>query len=222
MQENFLKNEQIVKALRKSISEARFARYLGESNGDQVMALRLYHWNSLLSQSLYLPLQMWEITLRNKLNYFLTWKYNQKWPYDERCIRQLARPEEKRLTEAKQRQKQRRGVDPVPTDALVADLSIGFWAALLTKSYDVPYVWRATLDRIFPHEPKIGRDNASALCDRLVDLRNRVAHHEAIYHLDLEARWKDLNRIIAAMCDGTGAYAQSACPFEEILKARPT
>ncbi len=223
MQEKFLHNKELVDALRASLSDARFARYLADCGGKEVAALKLYHWNAQASQAFYLPLQMWEVALRNRLNRFLIWKYNDKWPYDSRCIRNLAGPEQRRLEETKQRQAQKRGVDPVPTDALVADLSVGFWSGLLLKSYEVPYAWRpnANLVRIFPHDPKIGRENASEICERLLVLRNRIAHHEAIYQFDLADRWNDLQRILAAMCSGTAEYAKSECRVDEVIAAKP-
>jgi hypothetical protein len=221
MQEDFFKDEQIINALCKTISEPRLARYLDMGNGDKISAIKLYHWNALLSQSLYFPLQMWEVSLRNKLNYFLIWKFNKAWPYNDRCRRQLSGAETRRLDEVKIRQSQLRGINPVPTDPIVADLSSGFWAALLTAKYDVPFVWRYNLPRIFPNEAGITRHAASEICDNLVDLRNRIAHHEAILHLDLPARWAELYRLLNAMCGGAHHYAMSGCTFQDLWAHRP-
>jgi hypothetical protein len=37
---------------------------------------------------------------------------------------------------------------------------------------------RYNLARIFPKEPTITREDASTLCNGLLDLRSRVAHHD--------------------------------------------
>jgi hypothetical protein len=221
MQEDFLKNEQIVKELRRSLTESRIARYLRDSKGDIINALRLYHWNSLLSQSLYLKMQIYEIALRNRINYFLVWKYGPSWPYNEKFIRQLLFEESSKLQRSKDYQKKRRSLDPVPTDPIVADLSIGFWSGLFARSYEVPFGWVTNLGRVFPNEADLPRRVVSAMCGDVADLRNRVAHHEPIYQLDLEARWNDLRRLTLALCGGAHAYAQAVCDFPTVFESRP-
>lgn len=221
MQAIFLDNEEAIKAFRKTISEARFSRYLKMADGDAEHALELYHWNAKLSQSLYLPLQMWEISLRNKLNNFLIWKSNSKWPYDSRVVRNLKSNEVRRLQATISREAQRRKVGIVPTDAIVADLSAGFWVALLTKGYDVPFAWRYNLARIFPNDPSPDRQAISSSCDQLLDLRNRIAHHEPILHLPLADLRSSAEGLISAMCSSALQYSNSACTFANVWAARP-
>ena len=74
----------------------------------------------------------------------------------------------------------------VTTDAIVADLSAGFWGSLLTRRYDVRFTWRYNLGRIFPNAAGLTRGAVWPICDGLLDLRNRVAHHKPIFHLPLE------------------------------------
>ena len=75
MQAIFLEDEQNVKAFISALSKPRLTKYLQHTNGGEREALLLYHWNSQLSQALYLPLQSWEIVLRNKINNFFIYKY---------------------------------------------------------------------------------------------------------------------------------------------------
>lgn len=221
MQGVFESNEEAVKDFRRSISEARFARYLKAGNGDQLLAIKLYHWNALLSQSMYLPLQMWEIALRNKLNQFLIWKYNQSWPYDQRALRTFTRNDNRRLQETKDRFDPQRLARQVPTDAIVADLSAGFWVSLVTKSYDIPFSWRYNLSRILPYADGLDRASVSTMSDRLLDLRNRVAHHEPILHFDLPLMRTDVATMVKGMCNTTSAYLDSSCTFQTVWAAKP-
>lgn len=222
MQAEFLKDEQKVKSFRASLSEARIARYINEAEGDFSKAVQLYNWNALLSQSLYIPMQMWEVSLRNRLNSFLIWKYNDNWPYDARLTRNLKKNEQRRLTATIERQRQQRKIQNIPLDPIVADLSAGFWVGLLTSSYDVPFVWRYNLPRVFPkYAAGFRREDAGSICDGLLDIRNRIAHHEPIYHRDILNRWAGLQGILSAMCDGAAEYAISNCSFEKIYDARP-
>ena len=66
----------------------------------------------------------------------------------------------------------------VPVEAIVADLSAGFWVSLLNSGYEVPFVWRHNLGRVCPNEPHASQKEISDLSNELLGFRNRVAHHE--------------------------------------------
>ena len=222
MQDFLALPDEIVKSMVKSLSAPRFGRYLATCGDVERDALVLYQWNALVSQSLYVYIQCWEVCLRNKLNEFLTWKYNEAWPYDDaRAVRNLKGDDQRRLREAKERQERERDIPTAPTSVVVADLSAGFWVSLLSTKYDVPYVWRYNLARIFPHEKGLTRDVAWDRCDAALTLRNRIAHHEPIYHLDLLDYHEKLQKSVAAMCEGTSAFAEASCTFKQVIKARP-
>jgi hypothetical protein len=104
---------------------------------------------------------------------------------------------------------------------IVADLSAGFWVSQLSGSYEVPYSWRYNLGRVFPHDKALEIKTAWTLCDGLLTLRNRVAHHEPIFHLPLDERHRDLQRMVAAMCRATYAFAEATCSFRAVWGARP-
>lgn len=214
MQEHFLNSEQLREAFVSSLSAERFATYRNIAKGNQIIAINLYKCNSDLSLSLWPLLQLWEICLRNKLNDFLCWKYSYLWCYDElQAIRQLKRNDQRRLLKARNRQERAREVKQAPLGAIIADLSPGFWVSLLGKSYEVPFAWRYNLSRIFAYDDALSRELAWSICDNLLKLRNRIAHHEPILNLPLEQRHVDLSRIVAAMCPGTAAYSRSFCTF---------
>lgn len=221
MQAIFLGNEERVKSFRATVSEARFGRYLKQADGDPFHAIDLYYWNAQLAQCLYLPLQTWEIAFRNRLNQFLIWKYKHEWPYSEVLLRTLKGNERHRLNEAKERQEDGRKVRRAPTDAIVADLSAGFWVALLKPGYDFPFTWRYNLSRIYPHAKGLDREALYLSSDALLDLRNRVAHHEPVLHLDLPSLHGSLMTAIAEMCPAVMAYSEAACNFREVWNLRP-
>jgi len=224
MQTFFLEDEQDVNAFKLTLSDARLTSYLRTTNGDQKGAINLYYWNTILAMSLYQSLQMWEIALRNKLNQFLCWKFNTNWPFDERrAVRQLAGAEKRKLREAVARLQDSNNGQLVTTGAVVADLSAGFWVSLLGSAYDIPFSWRYNLVRkIFPNDETLDRDQASEICGKLLDLRNRVAHHEPIHHLDVQARKTDIDRLLKAMCPVAEKFAKTGCAFDVVWAARPT
>jgi hypothetical protein len=140
MQENFLPDRNLEPALMASLSAARLGRYLKDSGGNRPSALRLYDWNVRLSQSLYVRLQIWEITLRNRMNGFLSEKFGKDWPHRS-VVSQLRKSDLDRLRTSVLHQKNRRGLDLPTTDMNVADLSAGFWVAMFAQRYSRMFGW---------------------------------------------------------------------------------
>ncbi|WP_156311702.1 hypothetical protein [Methylobacterium platani] len=205
-----------------SLSRPRFNRYLAETESDRARALSLYGWNSQLSKEFYTYLQAWEICLRNRINEFLIHRYGGSWPYDAAGLgRQLARIDKERLSQARDRQERLRCRAPASLPAIVPDLSAGFWVSQLSKHYEIAHVWRRNLAQIFPHDRVLDRPAAWGICDEMLTLRNRIAHHEPIFHLPLEQRYRDLQRIVAALCPGTHAFAEAHSNFRMVWHARP-
>ena len=222
----FENNQQNLEHFKKAISISRFGTYLMHSQQDDMMAVRLYHWNAQLSQSLYLYLHGWEICLRNKLNAFLAWKYNtQEWAFNDRCLRQFPAKDRAKVEETKLRQQQARKTKNVTTAAIVADLSAGIWVSLISAHTEVPFGMRGrpgdNLYRIFPNAKNITRKEYWSMCDDILALRNRVAHYEPVLHLDLEARFKDMQTIVGAICPTSRSFFDTACEFDKVFKARP-
>jgi hypothetical protein len=110
----------------------------------------------------------------------------------------------------------------VPTDAIVADLPGGFWVGLLSRPYDVPFAWRYNLGRhICSNEPTLQRREAHNICCALLDLRNRIAHHEPIYHWSLGQIREHADRMLGAMCTATNDFTRLACTFEDVWNSPP-
>tara|TARA_R110002124_G_scaffold285909_1_gene465326 strand:+ start:593 stop:1294 length:702 start_codon:yes stop_codon:yes gene_type:complete len=217
----FLEDEDRVNAFINSVSKPRLSKYLQESGGKNALALQLYHWNAKLSQSLYLPLQSWEIVLRNRMNEFFIYKYNDKWPTNAQANRNFAGNDRNRLSETINRLTRAAGTQPT-TDQIVADLSAGFWVSQFGRNYEAQYGWRNNLKyRIFVNDHSIDRQTADEICNDLLDLRNRVAHHEPIFHLPLDNWRSDLDFILRAMCPSTADYMASACSFKDVWNEKP-
>jgi hypothetical protein len=159
---------------------------------------------------------MWEIALRNRINDFLIYKYGSRWPFNQRLTRNLKSADRTRLDEAINRQAQQRGVRWPSTDSIVADLSAGFWVSLLTKSYDVPFSWRYNITRVFPNCGQPNRESLWQACDRLLKIRNRVAHHEPIFHFVMPDMCNDLETIIGYLCQHAKKYVTLNSDLQKI------
>ncbi len=82
---------------------------------------------------------------------------------------------------------QRENRQPTP-ERVIAGLSFGFWTNLLSKFYEDPrtdlLLWPNRLSVVFPGAPfgpGIGRRYIEEQFIRIRELRNRLAHHEAIW-----------------------------------------
>lgn len=209
-------------------------RYVNACSGDLEAALALYVWNARISQAFYLPIQIWEICLRNQMNRFLCRQFmGGGWPYNDlKAVRRLSGSDRQRLEDARKRQEAAHSVAQAPTDAIVADLSAGFWVSMLTRSYEARFKWRWQLPLVFPNAPANWRDKAAKTpqwdhaaahrpCDRLLTLRNRIAHHEPIFDLDLQQRHDDAVLTIGAMSAAAANYQADYCTVKDVLAERP-
>lgn len=223
MQDRFSLTNDALENVIKTISYPRLSKYRQYGGNDNRRAYHLYRWNTGLSQHLYLPIQAWEIAYRNALAGFLHWKYGRDWPYDARLQRQLGREESAKLATAIGRQRQQRSVQRPETGQIVADLTSGFWVALLSKRYEIPFALRpgGNLGRILPSSGPLSRAHAWERMNNLRDLRNRIAHHEPIFHLDLDKRWRELQEALAWLCTDSAFAVRHACAFEDLWANRP-
>ena len=167
-------------SLLQSISESRFGPYRqpGDSAAD---GLARYLWNVALGESLYPVLQSLEVALRNSIHDAAAQAFGEAHWFDTIPVAQETRI----LTVAAARLRQANKT-PRPDD-LVAALPLGFWVNLFYSRYEQK-LWPRLLKEVFPYIPAgIRRRNyISQRLNPIRHLRNRVFHHEPIWH------WPDL------------------------------
>lgn len=167
-------------------SQERLNGYLNHvtCNQNKENALAAYSWNLELSQSLYPALQILEISLRNSLNQAIKNHFNTENWFD---LSFLHPREKKQITQVTEDLKKRNKTKE--PGRIVAELSFGFWTSLFDIRYEHGQIlWPKLFKLMFPHLPKSQKNRAhlSKELNRIRFLRNRVFHHEPIWH------WKDL------------------------------
>src|SRR4051794_37736918 len=75
-----------------ALSLERFNRYIAWAGGDRARALELYTLNARLSESLYIPLQMLEVALRNRIHTVMTEALHEAWFRDEKFLQGERQP----------------------------------------------------------------------------------------------------------------------------------
>ncbi len=193
---------QLCIALQNSLSVARLSKYRAAANGNLPRALALYEHNMRLSETFYTPLQCLEICLRNTMHDALTAAYGAAW-YAEPSLDLSAGI---RTHIAKAERELGRGHHPAVQGTVVAELSFGVWVALLSTGYDAT-LWRRALAPSFRVNGRsLRRDIVHGRMNALRRFRNRVAHHEPIFHKNLSGVHTELIEAIGWMCPVTATW----------------
>jgi DNA polymerase III delta prime subunit len=207
---NLTHSPQRLNALERLLTRQRLTYYLELSHGDIAEAIRLYELNTRLSAMFYGPVQGMEVLVRNAINEQLIAKFGEDW-HELQAIR-LDYPQQDDV---------RRAIADVDGElnngAVVAKLSLGFWAALLNTTNDNE-IWRKAAYSAFPHRPKgTERKTIHGALNSIRRLRNRIAHHEKILHRDLTADHKTILEIAGWICPETSAWIASLSTFDASL-----
>lgn len=175
-----------IEQLTLALSRERLASYRGSSAqpaSDASMLVR-YAWNTMLSESLYPSLQMLEVGLRNTIHNAMTREFGREDWFDKPDLLRHHHDLDAIRSAKAALTRQRKSHDAF---RVVAEVKFGFWTSLLDKRYERA-LWQKLLKTTFPHVPRSMRTRKvlSVRFNALRELRNRVFHHEPIWH------WQDL------------------------------
>jgi hypothetical protein len=213
MSREFTYTAEQLRAVESTLSAERLGEYLRRADGNAERAVRLYEDNTALSEAMYGVLQGFEVPLRNAMHFTIVGAIGKEDWYDRLTFRPL---------EAKHIQKAKDSIlhsgNSVTSGRMVAELTFGFWVALVTKHY-VNELWIPYLHRAFRHK-RIGRGAAHQRLDEIRSLRNQVAHHQCILHRDLEDDYIKILGTLAWICPATAQRVRETTRFEQRFKER--
>lgn len=181
------------------LTPERLTRYLAATSGDTKRAIDLYVWNTAISSAFYGPLQTLEVGLRNGLHAALCTSFGPTW-HDAPAFLALDTPDGLASDIQKAKDDLLERGKPVDTPHLVAILTFGFWAQLTSSRFETD-LWLPCLHRAFPNyiaveKQSLRRSPISKKIKKLNDFRNRIAHHEPIFHYTLVNRYE----LILSLC----------------------
>lgn len=165
--------------LKRGLSEPRLEAYRLRPDDPPKVVFGHYRFNVALCESLYHPLHLLEVLLRNTLHRSISAHYSNNPRWYERVPAVLMRREQDAVYNAKEIL--RKGGKPEEPDRLVAELSFGFWASLLGTDYE-QILWPRLLASAFPKIPRSIRTRKK-IAHRLHSirmLRNKAFHFEKI------------------------------------------
>ena len=209
---------QFVADLQASLSLPRLEAYRPTAQGTDLDMVVNYFWNIDLAEALVYCLHAAELALRNSLNDTLTAYFgNAMWFYEPGFL------QSGQLMEfAKALGKVARKPHPLG-GRLVAELTFGFWTAIISSPYDD--FWKANgyylFYQAFPHAKGISRKDVCAQFIEIKNLRNRIAHYEAIWYLpNLGARHSEIHQTIQWISPTLGKAILAVDSFRTILTGR--
>lgn len=165
----------------------------------------------LLSEAFYVPLQCFEVRFRNKVDAQMSQAYGASWLLDSGVA--LLKPHSRGLID-----KTIEGLGPkeVGHGMLVAELNFGFWVGLCAKQYDA-VLWRGVLYKAFLSRGGKRRSDVYGRVNAIRRLRNRIAHHEPIFHRPLGQLHDEILGATEWMCPNTAKWAESNSRVPQIL-----
>ena len=225
MSSTFFNTEESVREFAESVSADRLTKYLEQTGGDQTKALQTYTWNTQISAAFYGPLQGLEVALRNAMHRELSRRFGAGWFDNEEAGLDVGAREQ--IAKA-QGDLERRGQGVEASD-IVAALSFGFWVSLLRKGGDLGTGHKADYDKtlwltalrmaFLPAAAggKLQRRQAHKTLNYLNNFRNRIAHHEPVFHRDLARDHKRILEVAGWISPVTAAWIYHHSRVPELL-----
>ena len=203
--------EQKTQNLIDALSREQLNKYIIWADQDLKIALDLYSLNHTVSRALLTSLHVLEIVLRNSVNEKLKSVWGEKWFLKE--IITMRKLQEKKIEQVIVQIYKSNNSDQITNSSIVSNLSFGFWTMLFSPKYNL--LWGNHLHKVFVSNQPIQRKEISNSLNKLRKLRNSIAHHEAIIHLDLEALYKECTKLIGMLSPVALEWSDSLCKFYE-------
>ena len=204
-----------IEEIEKALSLERFNRYVEWAFGDRSHALELYTLNARLSEALYVPLQMLEVVLRNKIHTIMTEARHERWFMDEKF-----------LVISHQRDQLPKAIADLHDDGkeptsgrIIAALTFSFWTSMLSPAYE--QLWQTTLHRIAQRENGKGlrRKDFSAPLTPIRTLRNRIAHHEPVLQWNLPKHHANILTLTGWLSPVAAEWTRTTSRFDQVYPA---
>ena len=179
------------------LSIPRLNRYKFKDNDSESDLINNYLWNIQLAEAFYPALALFEVILRNRIDYSISKNINQNWLLDDNIDKFLINIELLSYNKALKNIKKQ-----VTKGKIISELNLGFWIGLFKNSYN-PVIWDKPniFSDIFPHYPKgimNPKKHISPKIRKIHELRNKISHHEPIFDepSGIDNCYHDLEQII--------------------------
>lgn len=204
---------------KKCFTIQRLNKYSKNTNSENEI-IEKYLWNIQLSKELYALIAIFEVSLRNHINYAISEHILNNWLLDDTFIKKfLTENELKSYLIAFNRLIEK---NKLTADNLVAELNLGFWVNLFKKIY-APKLWhkKHVFKTVFPFFNKDFTNKMNYIYPKLKEIqkiRNRISHHESIfeYKNGLNNFYYNILECLDFMDPSLKEFALKICEFEVV------
>lgn len=230
--------------LTRSLTDMRLGKYLSAAGFHFEFAMDMYLWNARIAKSLQFPLHVMEVTLRNAICEHLALRgASEDWAFHRQFVDSLSRKDSE-IGVALNRSKWRLLRDRmkaeefaanvrdanlpflpsfglIHTNDVVANMSLDFWVASMGKAFEND--WHQTLRTVFPNIPAgVFRKEVERNLVTAKKMRNRIAHHEPIFHLpQLVDTYRNAVDMVSFRCRATSDWIRHHSTFLSVWHAKP-
>lgn len=187
-----------------TLTHVRLTKYLHFAKQNTQKAMLLYVMNSRLAGTFMTDLHYVEVALRNKFDAELTNTFG-NWLWNPTFLNLLSAKHKGVIDKAKR--DAARNLPPHTTPLpgkVVAELTFGFWHMLTDRRYEHT-LWVPCLHKAFPRRPAPRRSDFNRQLEELRHLRNRIAHHEPIFHTNLVENHTQIIEVLSLLCPETNS-----------------
>ncbi|MGV9335485.1 hypothetical protein [Nocardia sp. NPDC003726] len=208
------------------ITQRRFDEYLVAGNRHPVAARELYEWNVSISAAFFELISHVEVALRNAIDVVLRpLETPESARVDHRQGWWFANPAFLADHDLEFYRTARRHLGPkadgASRDKYLASITFGLWEGVFGPKYE--QLFRKHLVYAFPNREKTGfkRDAVHKNVLALKTLRNRIAHHQAIFDLPLEERFEQAMDLLRWIDADLERWVTGLCRVPDLLDGRP-
>jgi abortive infection bacteriophage resistance protein len=199
-------------------SEKRMRPYLEEFPNSPICALEMYLWNTKISAQFWQVIGFTEIALRNRIDQQLSRKSivpGYSWFQDPKIVRPGSLTARK---VAKASDLLRRSGKNVSHERILTELNLSFWQQLVSRANR--NLW-PDISRGFASHKTIEPETFAELVEEFHQFRNRIAHHNKIWHLDLYSKYLVMIEILEKIDPQFSAFVMSKVVILEFLGEEP-
>lgn len=192
------------------VSPARFAPFLTACDDDEQLAWDLYEWNARVASALFECFHHTEVLLRNSMMTRLSTIHPLDYPWQQ-ALESVVKATERRMD----------ATTKVATpDAIISELTLGFWTNLLEQRPANEELWRKHLRHVFPGSPGTREAVHKAVTD-MRNLRNRCAHQDSLLDFDPGIELKKLLSLVEWIDPHAREWIEGIQSVSAIALARP-
>lgn len=217
-QQPFLYSQDRIDSLERVLSRQRFSTYLKAAGFCAELAFELYLYNARLAKAFLFPLHVMEVLLRNAVDEVLSNRFTPDWHLDPRLRRTLTAESQATLIKAVARAT--KNDNSVAKDDVVSRLTFDFWSNLFRPHYDRP-IWQTGMTRLLPNAQAMTRARFKPLVMSINQFRNRIAHHEPIFALNVSNQYKDILTAIGYRSGIAALWLKKHATVNPVMRTRP-